>query len=238
MNGHRFNGFPKGERDMTSVPTRFFSELLPYIDDLAELKLTIYCFWALQQRESDYRYLRLRDFLDDPLFMAGMGSHSAEAERAVRDALARALNRETLLAVDVPTVNGSETLYFMNTERGRRAIEALLRGDWQPESAEHPIRLAPERPNIFALYEQNIGMITPMLSETLADAERTYPYEWIVEAIRIAVENNRRNWRYIEAILKRWALEGKPNQRAAKPPAESEIDPYLRGAYFQRDETD
>jgi DnaD/phage-associated family protein len=233
VNGHRFNGFPKGERNMTSVPTRFFSELLPHIDDLAELKLTIYCFWALQQRESNYRYLRLRDFLDDPLFMAGMGSDAAEAERAVRDALTRALKRETLLAVDVPTANGSETLYFMNTERGRRAVQALLRGDWQP-SAEHPIRLAPERPSIFALYEENIGVITPMLSEMLADAERTYPYEWIIEAICIAVKRNRRNWHYIEATLKRWAQEGKPSQRAAEP----EVDPYLRGAYFQRDVTD
>lgn len=237
MNGHRFNGFPKGERETTSVPTRFFSELLPHIDDLAELKLTLYCFWALQQRESAYRYLRLRDFLDDPVFMAGMGDEPAAAERAVHDALARAVRRETLLTVDVPTANGSETLYFMNTERGRRAVEALLRGDWQPESAELPIRLVPDRPTVFALYEANIGMITPMLAEMLADAERTYPYEWIVEAIRIAVENNRRNWRYIEATLKRWMHHGKSGARATKS-AEPEIDPYLRGAYFEQDEAD
>ncbi|MFN7210167.1 MAG: DnaD domain-containing protein [Aggregatilineales bacterium] len=237
MNGHRFDGFPKGERETTLVPTRFFSDLLPYIDDLAELKLTLYCFWALQQRESAYRYLRLRDFLDDPTFVAGMGADSAAAERAIRAALERALARQTLLAADVPTVNGSETLYFMNTERGRRAIEALQRGDWQPESADYPIRLLPERPNIFALYEENIGAITPLIAETLADAERTYPYEWLVEAIRAAVENNRRAWRYVEAILKRWAVEGKPNARPAKS-AEPEVDPYLRGSYFQQDDSD
>ncbi|MCS6871446.1 MAG: DnaD domain protein [Anaerolineae bacterium] len=237
MNGHRFSGFPKGERDTTLVPTRFFSDLLPYIDDLAELKLTLYCFWALQQRESAYRYLRLRDFLDDPTFMAGMGNDAAEAERAVRAALARALTRETLLAAEVPTANGVETLYFMNTERGRRAIEALQRGDWQPESADYPIRLVPERPNIFTLYEENIGAITPMIAELLADAERTYPYDWIVEAIRAAVENNRRTWRYVDAILRRWATEGKPSARPARS-AEPEVDPYLRGSYFERSETD
>ncbi|PJF42428.1 MAG: hypothetical protein CUN50_04265 [Candidatus Thermofonsia Clade 1 bacterium] len=236
MNGHRFSGFPKGEREMTSVPTRFFSDLLPYIDDLAELKLTLYCFWALQQRESAYRYLRLRDFLEDSTFVAGMGANPAEAEQAIQQALARALNRETLLAVEVPTGEGSETLYFMNTERGRRAIEALQRGDWQPESAEYPIRLVPERPTIFALYEQNIGALTPMLAELLADAERTYPYEWIVAAIRAAVENNRRSWRYIEAILRRWAVDGVPKPRSSSPTA-PEIDPYLRGSYFEQNDS-
>ncbi|MFQ3535571.1 MAG: DnaD domain protein [Aggregatilineales bacterium] len=234
---HRFNGFPRGERETTLVPTRFFSDLLPHIDDLAELKLTLYCFWALQQRESTYRYLRLRDFLDDPTFAAGMGSNTDEAERAIRAALARALTRQTLLAADVPTANGTETLYFMNTERGRRAIEALTRGDWQPEGSDYPIRLLPERPNIFALYEENIGPITPLIAEVLTDAERTYPYEWIVEAMRAAVENNRRTWRYVEAILKRWAIEGKPNARSTRQ-AEPEIDPYLRGSYFKGSDSD
>ncbi len=235
MNGHRFNGFPKGENATILVPSRFFSDLLPHIDDLAELKLTLYCFWALQQRESVYRYLRLRDFLGDPTFAASMGSTQAEAEGAVRAALARAVTRETLLAADVPTTNGNETLYFVNTERGRRAVEALLRGDWQPGGSDHPISLVQDRPNIFTLYEENIGALTPLLAETLADAERSYPYEWLVEAIRAAVENNRRSWRYVEAILKRWAIEGKPNGRAAKA-VEPDVDPYLRGAYFGQED--
>jgi DnaD/phage-associated family protein len=47
-----------------------------------------------------------------------------------------------------------------------------------------------------------------MLAESLKDAEDEYPSEWIEEAIRIAVEKNVRNWRYIEAILRRWQERG------------------------------
>jgi DnaD/phage-associated family protein len=70
-----------------------------------------------------------------------------------------------------------------------------------------------ERPNIFVLYEQNVGLLQPIIAEELQEAERAYPQEWIEEAFRIAVENNVRNWKYIRRILERWAAEGKDNDK-------------------------
>ena len=65
-----------------------------------------------------------------------------------------------------------------------------------------------EHPNIFKLYEANIGILVPMIAETLREAEQKYPYLWIQRAVQIAVNNNKRNWHYIEAILKRWSVDG------------------------------
>ena len=62
---------------------------------------------------------------------------------------------------------------------------------------------------IFSLYEQNIGQLTPMMAEVLKDAESMYPPGWIGEAIQLSVENNKRAWGYCEAILKRWQANGK-----------------------------
>ena len=70
--------------------------------------------------------------------------------------------------------------------------------------------------NIFTLYEQNIGLLTPMIALSLADAEEQYGPVWIGDAIKIAVENNKRNWKYCEAILKRWAVEGKDDGKKPK----------------------
>ena len=53
----------------------------------------------------------------------------------------------------------------------------------------------------FRIYEQEFGALTPMIADAIQDAERTYPIEWISDAMRIAVKNNKRNWRYVEAIL-------------------------------------
>ena len=66
-----------------------------------------------------------------------------------------------------------------------------------------------ERPNIFELYEQNIGLLQPLLAEELEEAEATYPPGWILEAFKIAVEHNVRHWRYIRSILERWDREGR-----------------------------
>lgn len=48
-----------------------------------------------------------------------------------------------------------------------------------------------------------------MVADTLQDAEKVYPLQWITDAIQLAVHNNKRNWRYCETILKRWQTDGK-----------------------------
>lgn len=227
-----FPGFPSGRGGNVPVPKLFFSELLPQIDDLAELKLTIYAFWALQQREGAHRYLRLRDLLTDEVLLTGLASKPDAAEKALRHALECATARGTLLHVVLSSTSGDEHLYFMNTPRGRSAVAALEQGDWMPGTVDQPIGLIAQRPNIFALYEQNIGPLTPMLSEILRDAENTYPADWITDAVKIAVELNKRSWRYVEAVLKRWASEGR--QAPARADAPADEHPYLKDEYFQR----
>ena len=63
--------------------------------------------------------------------------------------------------------------------------------------------------NIFLLYESNIGPITPMIADSLKEAEKDYKFSWIEEAIKLSVKHNKRNWAYCETILKRWKNEGK-----------------------------
>jgi DnaD/phage-associated family protein len=205
-----FTGFSAGKQGLTSIPNLFFSELLPAIDHLAELKVTLYAFWALSKQEGDVRFLRLTDFLNDKAFIDGLGATPTEATQALMDGIERAVARNTFLHVNVESADGNMDLYFLNTERGRAAIEGITRGEWRPwPDEDQPITLLVDRPNIFVLYEQNIGALTPLIADELRDAEQTYPAKWIEEAIKIAVENNTRRWRYVSAILERWRLEGK-----------------------------
>ena len=66
-----------------------------------------------------------------------------------------------------------------------------------------------DRPNIFRLYEENIGLITPIIAEELMAAEEDFPSAWIEKAIHEAVKNNVRHWRYILAVLNSWKTKGK-----------------------------
>jgi DnaD/phage-associated family protein len=205
-----FPGFPEGKQRLTSIPNLFFSDLLPEIDNLAEMKVTLYAFWALSQKEGAVRYLRLVDFMNDTQFMKGMGPTSTLAAEAMADGIERAVARGTLLHVTVQSADGVTDLYFMNTKKGRAAVDGIIRGEWRPGPADdEPITLLIERPNVFVLYEQNIGPLTPIIADQLRDAEDTYPLDWIEEAIELAVKNNVRKWRYVQSILERWRQEGK-----------------------------
>jgi len=139
------------------------------------------------------------------------------ATDALLEGIERAVVRGTFLHVNVESADGNMDLYFLNTEKGRAAVDGITRGEWRPSpDDEAPITLLVERPNVFVLYEQNIGALTPMLVEELRDAEKTYPARWIEEAIKIAVENNVRRWRYISTILERWRQEGRQDAQGSR----------------------
>ncbi|MBI2942219.1 MAG: DnaD domain protein [Chloroflexi bacterium] len=70
--------------------------------------------------------------------------------------------------------------------------------------------------NIFERYEQNIGLLTPLIVEAIREAEKLYPAAWIEEAIGEAVKYNRRSWKYVERILERWAVEGKQDEASRR----------------------
>lgn len=59
------------------------------------------------------------------------------------------------------------------------------------------------------LYESEIGAITPLAADSIRDACKEYPVDWIPEAISIAVDSNARRWNYVLAILKNCKAAGK-----------------------------
>ena len=224
-----FSGFVAGKIGSTPIPNPFFSELLPAIDHLGELKVTLYVFWALNKKEGPFRYIRKSEILADQLLLSAVQQTGLTAEESLDDALERTVGRGTLLNARLTFSEGSETFYFLNSPKGRAAIDAIQAGKWKPSGEKDaPIILEVELPNIFTLYEQNIGALTPMIAETLRDAEKSYPYSWIEEAMAIAIENNVRKWSYINAILEEWQIRGK-DAREDRGDTEKARRKYLKG---------
>jgi DNA replication protein len=229
----KFDGFPAGSKlSPTAFPALFFSDLLPMIDDLAELKVTIFSFWALHQKEGRFRYLRRADFCNDAALVAGLTAAYPDRplDEVLDNALTRALERGTLICSKLTLDSGDETLYFVNTEKGRAAVSQIEAGAWQDGDEQHPVEILPERPNIYRLYEANIGALTPIIADHLKDAEKDYPLDWITDAIRAAVDSNKRSWRYIQAILKRREKEGKHSEFAGRSTGQNGQQ-YASGEY-------
>ncbi len=72
--------------------------------------------------------------------------------------------------------------------------------------------------NCPALYERNFGALTSMIADELTDLEQTYGALWLSEAMAEAVRMEKRNIKYVAAILKNWQRDGfKAPRERAKP---------------------
>ena len=223
-----FDGFPSATRSVP-VPAPLLGQLLAEVDEPAELKCTLRFFWHLAQRRGFGRAIPESTFDEDGVLLSALGSADA-----VRRGLGLAVARGTLLAA---ADAAGHRVYLANSPEGRRAAEALAPatieqgpGGERPEVGAPPER-PPQRSNVFELYETNIGMLTPMLAEELRDAEQTYPAAWIEAAVREAVDNNARSWRYVARVLERWAKEGRGSGADGEPGRHSQA---LTAAEYRR----
>ncbi len=185
----------------SSLPDLFFQRLLREITALDELKVTLYALWRIEHMAGSFRAIAEADMEPGDIGLA---------PEDVRSGLEAAVKRGSLIRC----VHDGKAAYFMNSPQGRAASETFAASGW-PESGD--VSSAPlERPNIFRLYEENIGPLTPLIADALSDAENTYPPAWVAEAIELAVKHNKRSWKYSEAILRRWKEEGRAEKQSGR----------------------
>jgi DnaD/phage-associated family protein len=223
-----FNGFPSGRVEFTSVPNVFFSALLPEIIDIAELKVALHVMAALYRKKGYPRYMSFNELLDNPALMRSLGSGES-----LRDALKKVVERGVLLTLSVADGCPAE-LYFLNDEAGRQALARIKTGELKLPGlkASPPLSPSPEPlPDIFTLYEQNIGMLTPMIADELRDAEKNYPADWIRDAIKESVLHNKRNIKYMLKILETWSVEGRGDGTYQRDSKKTDPDRFIKGKY-------
>jgi DnaD/phage-associated family protein len=190
-----FSGFVSGNSKTVSLADQFFTELLPLIDDVIELKVTLACLRLFEQQSGWLKWVAIKDLENDPSLK--------DVREGISTGLAQAVQRGSILQAVSRT---QEVYLFANDHYGRAAKESIERG----ESIAQVPGIVANRPNIYTLYEQNVGTLTPMLAEQLREAEREYSPELIEEAFQAAVRQNVRSWPYIHKILERRAKQNVP----------------------------
>jgi DNA replication protein len=226
----QFAGFPSGRMDFTPIPNAFFSAVLKDITDIAELKTTLHVMAMLYRKKGYPRFVSLRELQENvPLMQSLSGS-----EELLRDSLKKAVATGTLLSLAVEKDGASEDIYFLNDEAGRQAVARINAGELKLPGLKvfPPVPVPAEAmPDIFTLYEQNIGMLTPLIADELRDAEKLYPPEWISDAIKEAVLHNKRNIKYINKILENWSVEGRGDGTYQRDTKEAGPNKYFKGRY-------
>jgi DnaD/phage-associated family protein len=229
-----FQGFP-AKMQFTPLPNLFFSRLLPRISDIAELKLTLHIFEALYQKKGYPRFITYGELLGNASLSSSLAQAAKPPSEALRTALEMATQRGTIIHIVLDRDGVTEDFYFLNSEHDRQIVIKIQNGElhlpgWKAGGQTY-IEPA-EQPDIFTIYEENIGMLTPMIADELCDAEKLYPVTWIKDAIKEAVNHGKRKWSYISAILERWSSEGKSDGTYRRDSTQkTSPDKYIKGKY-------
>ena len=227
-----FSGFDKGTR-FTPVPNPLFGPLLEQIEDLAELKVTLRGLWLLHRKRGQLQAASLSEFLQDSALLRGLKNQGPDPRDAIRRGLQLTVARGTFLLHRPPEEGDLGQLYLLNSQAGRAALVGLRRGVEPASGYGAPELDGPSglpqgpMPSIFSLYENNVGTLSPLLSDQLKEAEDLYPWPWIEQSFQIAVAENKRSWRYIAGILRRWAAEGKDDGEPGRHPEKDNRQKYL-----------
>ncbi len=201
-----FTGFTTD--DPIRLPHEFFTEVLPGITQPAEVKVTLHVFYLLKRSRRRPRMVEWATLCADATLARSLRAIAPlrPIEDVLVDGMEAAVRRGSLLHVLIPDGPRVGNWYLANTERNRAWAARVGDGEvaWLP-TPTMPV----ERPTLFTLYERNIGILTPMLAAELREAEEMYPAHWFPEAMLEAVRSNRRSWRYVRAVLERWARDGR-----------------------------
>jgi DnaD/phage-associated family protein len=226
----KFQGFP-ARADYTSIPNAFFGSLLPEIDDIDELKTTLHVIAALYKKKGYPRLVSFNELLGNAALMGSLKAVGEKPEVTLRRALKMAAERGTLISL---TLDKDGDVYFLNDESGRQAAAKMESGELKPgglKAGRSPDVPAEEMPDIFTLYEQNIGMLNPMVADELKEAEKLYPPEWLRDAIKEAALHNKRSIKYISKILENWSVEGRNDGTYQRDSQKAGPDKYFKGKY-------
>ncbi len=234
MSETNFKGFP-ARAEVTPLPNIFFTEVLPGIESLAEAKTVMQTLFLLSRRKGYPRFVSYQELINDPVLMKGLESLPGKSGDLLRNALDLAVKQGILLHIPIETGGRHDDAYFLNNQAEKETIASIMSGALKiPNVAirkiEESVRELPS--DIYNLYEQNIGMLTPIIAEELQEAEHKYPADWIQEAFKEAIRANVRNWKYIHSILKRWEREGKKDgKHLGDSRKERDPDKYIKGKY-------
>lgn len=160
------------------------------------------------------------------------GARGDGSSRDVSERLLEALHASVARGILIALRDEDDRLWYVLATPQTQQIARGGKFEIVDDHAPEPTRLTVDRPDVFGLYEQNIGVVTPILADRLTEALQSYPEEWIRDAIAESVAYNRRNWRYIQRILENWSTEGRANETNRRD-HEKHLDSekYLRGKY-------
>ena len=226
-----FAGYPASAA-ATVLPNLFFSSVLPEIERVEELIVSLYFFFLQGRKRGSPRVILEDELVAERVLMQTLANFNDDPKVALASGLEMAVERGTVIR---DRDNDKRVIYLLNTPAHQRqvsGVQVILE-----EEASLPVQAERKDSSlalISQLYEDNVGVITPLIADELKEASERYREHqgWIEAAFREAAKANVRSWKYIQRILERWEAEG-PDYEAIRrdPQSNSSAGRPLSGRY-------
>lgn len=188
---------------MATLPDRLWRRIIEIflcagrVDKNGELPPTNQIAWMLRMPADDIESDLMQIATTGIISRRGDGwivNHFADRQSAVKDAERQRQSRDR---------RKKQEYYGDVTSQSRSVTQ--IRSDTDTDIAT-TTTMTPVTPH--RAYEENIGPLTPKISDAITSAMDDYPELYIHEAIKRAVLQNKRSWAYIQGILRGMARDG------------------------------
>jgi len=184
-----FKGFPTPKQNYSKLPHAFIDSL-PEIETVSELKVVLYLIrhtWGYSEygkpkRITTDEFMRGRKRRDGSRIDAGTGL----SNNSVIDGLKRALSHNFVLvesdASDLAriekryclNISGMQTLHSYPQELHSSYAEVAQRSEKETLVIQEEEGLPPQK-SLFSIYEEEIGLLTPLIADALEDLSDHFP---------------------------------------------------------------
>ena len=214
---------------LVPLPADFVMRALPQITSMLELKVTLHLFAMVTRQTSRPRRVSWDTLIADETLTQSLQAVAVHARPSdlLAEGLGLAVQRGTIIHVVRPDAHGRAINWYLVHTAANLAWAQRHEVLTEPE----PVAALLPVPAIVAIYEQHIGVVTPMILAELQRAQTQYPATWVPDAIREAVLANVRSWRYIAKILARWSKDGRGDVTPTAPGTAIDVTRYTDGAY-------
>jgi DnaD/phage-associated family protein len=100
--------------------------------------------------------------------------------------------------------------FGMPTEEINSNSQAVIEETEDVEEAER-VEDATSHNEVYKFYEQNIGSLAPYIAKELKEWMQRVSGDTVLEALKVAFENNKRTFAYVKGILRNWCKKGRVN---------------------------